>query len=90
MGMVTGDPGGLLVDKVATQAGALQMLSYSREFEREADRYSVKMMKAAGRDPTALAAILERLGKQNGSSVLSSHPETTERKAEIERLAREP
>lgn len=89
MGMVTGDPGGL-VDKVATQAGALQMLSYSRDFEREADRYSVRVMKAAGRDPTALAGILERLGKQDGSSVLSSHPDTAERKAEIERLARGP
>lgn len=89
MGMIGGDPGNL-ADTVATQAGALQMLSYSRDFEREADRYSVATMKAAGRDPMALAGILERLGKQDGSSVWSSHPDTAERKAEIERLARQP
>lgn len=89
MGMIGGDPGHL-ADTVATQAGALQMLSYSRDFEREADRYGVAAMKAAGRDPLALAAILGRLGKDDGSSVWSSHPDTAERKAEIERLAREP
>jgi Zn-dependent protease with chaperone function len=87
MGMIGGDPGNL-ADTVATQAGALQMLSYSRDFEREADRYSVATMKAAGRDPLALAGILERLGAKDGSSVWSSHPDTAERKAEIERLAR--
>ncbi|WP_293859474.1 M48 family metallopeptidase [uncultured Alsobacter sp.] len=89
MGMIGGDPGHL-ADTVATQAGALQMLSYSRDFEREADRYGVAAMKAAGRDPLALARILGRLGKQDDSSLWSSHPDTAERRAEIERLAKEP
>lgn len=62
---------------------------YSRDFEREADAYAVRTMRAAGRDPGALATMLERMeGYQSSHSkegpspwwqVLSTHPETAER-----------
>lgn len=61
---------------------------YSRDFEREADAYAVRAMRAAGRDPGALATMLERIEASHGSrspaqsspwQALSSHPETAER-----------
>lgn len=62
---------------------------YSRDFEREADAYAVRALRAAGRDPAALATMLERLEGDDAShagerpsswwQALSTHPETAER-----------
>lgn len=63
VGVIGGDSG-QIVDDVIGQAAALQTLSYSREFENDADRRSVELMVKAGRDPTAFVSLLERLGDE--------------------------
>ena len=70
--------------------------SYSRDFERRADRFSVDTMRANGIAPTRLADILEKLeGAHHGavkkddqqssglSRYFASHPETAERIRDI-------
>ncbi len=82
--MVGGDPGSL-VDAVATQAGALHQLSFSRGFETHADKRSVEIMLAAGRDPVAFMALLQRLAarQREGPSLLRTHPGTPDREAQV-------
>lgn len=65
---------------------------YSRDFEREADRYGIDLLRKAGIPPRNFAVILERLeasaAAHRGGGVpgfLASHPPTEEREA----LARE-
>lgn len=73
------------------------MASYSRDAEREADRYGIMYMKAAGYDPNATITMFEKLAAAgdggSGSvfeSMVRSHPETQERianaQAEISQL----
>jgi len=92
---VLGDGTSVLNDVAAFSALFLQ-LSYSRAFEREADAHAVTLMRATGRDPLALAHMLQRLQAQQHrhalrasadedvrSSWLSTHPATGERMAAI-------
>jgi len=92
---VLGDGASILNDAAAFGALFLQ-LSYSRAFEREADAHAVALMRATGRDPLALAHVLERLQAQHRrhdrdasadedlrASWLSTHPATGERMAAI-------
>lgn len=77
------------ISSVVTGLSTLALQSrYSRDFEREADAYAVRALRAAGRDPGALATMLERIEGAHGSrsgegssswQALSSHPETAER-----------
>ena len=76
----------------AIQAGAVQaQLSYSRDFEREADRVGLQALEAAGFDPRAMAVFFEKLQRatrivDDGSvpGYLRSHPVTTERIADAQ------
>jgi Zn-dependent protease with chaperone function len=100
---ISGD-GGQLIDAAVTQLSALQTLSYSRAFETEADRYSVIVMRRAGRDPVAFVALLERIGKSMGGDTAdgndrdamgkggwwSSHPGNEDRRRDVDAFAREP
>lgn len=100
---ISGD-GGQLIEQAVTQLSALQTLSYSREFEMEADRYSVILMRRAGRDPVAFVKLLERIGRLFSGEVfggdgrdamaksgwLSSHPGNEDRRRAVEALVREP
>lgn len=61
---------------------------YSRDFEREADNDSVRLLKAAGYSPAVMASFFERMAKGRGSKgqdesliaiSVNSHPPTTER-----------
>jgi hypothetical protein len=68
----------------ATAPTLLLQTRYSRNNEREADRYAIEMMKKAGLDPRYLGALLARLESEVGRrgalpSFLSSHPSTEER-----------
>jgi len=59
---------------------------YSRDNEREADRYAIELMRKAGLEPRHFGAILvrlERRGPRRGAlpTFLSSHPATEEREA---------
>jgi Zn-dependent protease with chaperone function len=88
---VTGDVASASSLAAGAPAALLQM-KYSRDNEREADRYAIDMMRAAGLDPRHLAALLKRIEAQAPErfgavpDFLSSHPSTEEREA----LAREP
>jgi len=82
--VVTGD-----VSQVSQLAVLLPTLlietSYSREFETDADRYAIKTLRRMGKNPAAMAALLERMEKQlcgpKGCplSWLGDHPDTARR-----------
>jgi Zn-dependent protease with chaperone function len=70
----------------------LLQAKYSRDFEREADRFAVETLRLNGLPPSLLADVLERLDaaarRQGGITAdalgyLSSHPATAERLATI-------
>lgn len=89
---VTGDVASATSLAAAAPTVLLQM-KYSRDNEREADRYAIEMMRKAGYDPRGLAALLQRIEAEVPRRLravvpdfLSSHPPTEEREA----LAREP
>jgi beta-barrel assembly-enhancing protease len=81
------------------QAGAIQnMLNFSRDHEREADRVGLQILEAAGYDPRGMATFFERLQRAtrvyeagSPSAYLRTHPLTHERIADIQnRLDRVP
>ena len=90
--LITGDigSGG---EEVLTDGAALLALSYSRGAESEADRISVDLMAKAGHDPAAIGRFFklleERLGDKDGTSMLSTHPGTPERRRQIDEWAKE-
>lgn len=92
IGVVGGDAS-QIVDDVVTHAAAVQTLAYTREFEAEADAYSVELMMRAGRDPTAFVDLLDRLADDKPAAKktgwLSTHPGTEDRRAAVSELARE-
>jgi len=77
---------------VAAQGSAIQsQLSYSRDFEREADRIGFQTLSGSGFDGRAMGAFFEKMLRytrilDSGSvpSYLRSHPVTTERISEAQ------
>ena len=82
---VTGD----IASTTSLAAGAPTLLlhaKYSRDNEREADRYAIEVMRKAGLEPRYFGTLLARMeGKRSRRgglpSFLSSHPDTEEREA---------
>jgi predicted Zn-dependent protease len=82
----------------AQGAAVAGQLSYSRDFEREADRVGFQTLAGAGFDVRAMSAFFEKMQRytrllDDGSmpSYLRSHPVTTERIADVQnRAAGEP
>ncbi len=80
---------------MAAQGAAVQaQLSYSRDFEREADRIGFQRLSAAGYDVRAMASFFEKMQRttrivDDGSvpGYLRSHPVTTERIADAQARA---
>jgi len=80
---------------VGAQAGAVQtQLSYSRDYEREADRLGFRALETAGFDPHAMSSFFEKM--QRASRVaddgtmpgyLRTHPVTIERIADAQNRA---
>ncbi len=72
---------------------ALMNLTYSRDFEREADEYAAALMRANHVDPRRLADLLQRLdpaGAKESSGLIGyfqSHPVTAERVQRLRALA---
>ncbi|MDB5887595.1 MAG: peptidase, partial [Rhodocyclales bacterium] len=72
------------------QAAAIQnQLTFSQNFEREADRAGLQTMSATGFDPQGMASFFERLGKISGNesadtAFLRTHPLTRERMADMQ------
>jgi beta-barrel assembly-enhancing protease len=79
----------------AAQAGAVQTaLSYTRDFEREADRIGLQTLEAAGYDPRAMATLFEKLQRATRVSDdvavpgwLRTHPMNVERIADAQNRA---
>lgn len=77
---------------VAAQGGVIQQqLSYTRDFEREADRIGFRTLQAAGFDVRAMPAFFEKMQRHgrlgdDGTvpSYLRTHPMTTERIADAQ------
>ena len=88
--MIGGDSGEIVEDILA-QGSLLLTLSYSRRFESQADTRAVDLMKAAGRDPAALATILERITEKcrdcGETSWFTTHPGTDGRSEAIRQRA---
>ncbi|WP_140411389.1 M48 family metallopeptidase [Agrobacterium tumefaciens] len=84
--LIAGDVGSAMED-ILTQGGGLLALSHSRDAERQADQRSVELMRKAGLDPTAIerffALLEEKLGDKGGTSIVSTHPGTPERRKAI-------
>jgi len=87
----------LLVGDFSTLLAAAPVLlvqqSYSRDFEREADAESVRVLRAAGHSPAAMVEFFERVRKATAGSdrspvALSSHPDDEERVRYFEEAAR--
>jgi Zn-dependent protease with chaperone function/TPR repeat protein len=82
---VTGDIASAASLAAAAPAVLLQA-KYSRDAEREADAYAIRLMRQAGIDPRNLTALLTRLDSGETSRMgvprfLTSHPSTEERRA---------
>lgn len=91
--MLIGGDIGSGTEDILIQGSALMTLSYSRDAEADADRFSVELMHKAGRDPAAIARFFELLhdkyDDKSETDFLSTHPATPERIAETLRYARE-
>jgi Zn-dependent protease with chaperone function len=87
-GMLLGDffGGGAVVFAAKT----ILQTSYSRDVEASADGYGVALMGKLGGDQRALGTILSRIAGSThpGPRILLDHPETAERVAAIEAMAR--
>ena len=83
-----------LAETAAQLAGQGTLAAFSREDERDADRYGVAYTVAAGYDPRDLVTFFTRLMQATGEgsrhtsyeSLMSSHPATAERIRDVERL----
>jgi len=78
----------------AQAAGVQTSLSYSRDFEREADRIGLQRLDEAGFDSHAMAAFFEKMQRSNRVSEDSTmpgyfrtHPVTSERIADVQNKA---
>ena len=78
----------------AQGAGIQTQLSYSRDFEREADRIGLQTLEDAGFDVRAMAAFFEKLQRSTRVSddgtlpgYLRTHPITSERIADVQNKA---
>lgn len=77
---------------LASAAGDLANLSYSRDLEREADLRGVEHLVRVGVDPRGLLRFLDRLAVEEGSAgaaapaltFLATHPSSAERVARLE------
>ena len=80
------DSSAAIAKVIAENGGILAMRGFSREDEREADRYGVEAMHKAGYNPKAAATFFEKLKALQGggssnlmSQLFSTHPATQER-----------
>lgn len=88
LGIVLGDFGGSTV--LIGGSRAILNAGYSRDAERDADQYAIELMDRAGGNPEGLATMLERIATINFTGalgLLSTHPHTKERAAEIRATA---
>lgn len=83
--LALGDASGTVLSETATN---LTELGFSREAERDADREGLRRLVAARIDPEGMVRFFEKLATQQGAAppaILSTHPATEERLAELRR-----
>jgi hypothetical protein len=88
--------GGAGDSTLASLAGTLAILRYSRSAERQADDYAITLLRAAAIDPMGLRRFFEQMKASEGkdpagalgkfTSILATHPMTDERISAIEPL----
>jgi predicted Zn-dependent protease len=85
------NPALAIVSVNSGQSIAIQnILSFSRDFEREADRIGQSIMYASGYDPNAMPSFFQKLEEQNKfdsqlkNNFLQTHPVTIERLSEAQ------
>ena len=87
---LAGVPGGNTIADLGTQ---VVTTAYSRDEERDADRYSIDYMKRAGFNPRGAVRAWERMSTTSSNSFsipfLASHPPSAERLETMRRLAAE-
>jgi len=95
---LAGDPAGWLATLPALLGGA----GYSRDLEREADEASIRVLRAAGRDPAAMLRLFERLAERRAAGgteasasaaigiAFASHPDDADRIARFRAAAARP
>lgn len=89
LSLLIGEVGGGQIGEAAAQ---LQVLSFERDQESEADRKGLTLLKEAKIDPKGMITFFDRLSKKEGTSIalLSSHPGSADRaealRAEINRI----
>jgi predicted Zn-dependent protease len=77
---------------LADNAQQLHSLSYSREFEKEADEQGLKILMDNNINPNGMVQLFEQLEKEEKFSIpkiISSHPLTKERKENIQKIISE-
>ncbi|MGL5446051.1 MAG: M48 family metallopeptidase [Rhabdaerophilum sp.] len=91
VGLVLGDVTG--GTSIAILGQMMLGSAFSRDQERESDEVSVRLMQEAGADPRAINVFFRRLlkadGSEGGTATFRSHPLTTERIENVDRLANE-
>lgn len=84
-----GDATGVMA-VVANNAPVLLQMKFSRDHEREADAMGFGFLMAADIDPSGMITFFRKLQEEQGGAsppaILSTHPATTERIANLERL----
>ncbi len=75
---------GETIQTLAGLAASLYELGYSRQHERDADNYALRLALLAGYDPKGSVALFEKFAKNEGKPArwliyLSTHPPSTER-----------
>lgn len=96
LSLMAGDLGGIY-HSMLTLPAALMQMSYSRDFEREADAYAVQSMKSIHVAPTELIALLQKLSPSgeeakipDWAKFLQSHPLSEERAHNMRELWQKP
>lgn len=85
---ILGDANGVMA-VLGENASTLQSLSFSREFEKEADVEGFKIVTSNGINPKGMSVLFKRLQKENTVAIpefLSSHPVTAERIRYIDKM----
>lgn len=85
--------GGSGMESATMLAGSIGMLRYRRDFESDADREGLRLLHAAGIDPSGVVSFMRSLEDKRDSEArfanyLSSHPRTVDRIAQLEALNR--
>jgi Zn-dependent protease with chaperone function len=90
VGSIIGGRTGAVVAQGSELGAGLKLMSYSREYESEADLFGAQLMARAGYDPKQMATMFETIAKQGGSRGIewfSSHPNPENRAQAINREA---